>query len=183
MTTDKILIKHATSADFDAVMEVEKLAFGYDKEAELVADLLNDKTAEPVQSLLAFYKEEVIGHILFTRVYIDNHPDLLMHILAPLAVKPEFQRKGIGGLLINSGLEILTKKGTQLVFVLGHMEYYPKYGFIPDAGSFGFTAPYPIPEEHANAWMVQELEIGAISKFNGKIRCADELQKPEHWRE
>ena len=61
-------IRETAAADFDMIMEVEKQAFGYDKEARLVAQLLNDETAKPFVSLLAFDKEEAIGHILFTRV-------------------------------------------------------------------------------------------------------------------
>ncbi|MBI9102474.1 MAG: N-acetyltransferase [Spirochaetales bacterium] len=170
--------------DFNDVMEVEREAFGYDKEAELTADLLNDKTAEPILSLLAFYKDKPVGHILFTRVYLNQMTDQpLLHILAPLAVKPDYQKQGIGGMLIKEGLKILTEMGSKMVFVLGHMEYYPKYGFIPDAKSQGFDAPYPIPEEFSNAWMVQPLGTNEIFKISGKIICADKLNKPEHWRE
>ena len=70
-----------------------------------------------------------------------------------------------------------------MVFVLGHMEYYPRYGFTPDAGRLGFSAPYPIPSEFANAWMVQALQPYGLSKAKGKVICADALDRPEHWRE
>lgn len=97
-------IRETAAADFDMIMEVEKQAFGYDKEARLVAQLLNDETAKPFVSLLAFDKEEAIGHILFTRVYFsDKEVSPMMHILAPLAVKPVYQRRGIGGMLIKKG--------------------------------------------------------------------------------
>ncbi|MFC1669192.1 GNAT family N-acetyltransferase [Spirochaetota bacterium] len=165
-------------------MEVEKQAFGYDKEAKLRADLLNDKTAEPILSLLAFNKNEAIGHILFTRVYIaEMISQPLLHILAPLAIIPEYQKMGIGGLLIREGLKGLTKMGSKMVFVLGHMEYYPKFGFVPDAKKKGYSAPFPIPEEFANAWMVQSLDPQGTQCRPGTIICANELNKPEHWRE
>lgn len=116
-----IQIRETNTDDFDSIMTVEKQAFGYDKEAQLVADLLADKTAEPMVSLLAFYKGEAVGHILFTRAYFDGQGALqMMHILAPLAVKPEYQRQGIGGMLIRAGIERLQEKGSCLVFVLGH---------------------------------------------------------------
>jgi putative acetyltransferase len=83
---------------------------------------------------------------------------------------------------IEKGLRHLTKTGVDLVFVLGHPEYYPRYGFKP-AGHLGFEAPYPIPDEHADAWMVQALRPGVIGSVSGKVRCADELNMPEHWRE
>ena len=116
--------------------------------------------------------------------YIDEITDqALLHILAPLAVKPDYQKQGIGGLLIREGLRRLIEMGSEMVFVLCHMEYYPKFGFIPDAKKIGFSAPYPIPEEYANAWMVQSLNPNGFTKNHGKIVCSTELNKPEHWRE
>lgn len=115
-----IQIRETNTDDFDSIMTVEKQAFGYDKEAQLVADLLADKTAKPMVSLLAFYKGEAVGHILFTRAYFDGQgAQQMMHILAPLAVKPEYQRQGIGGMLIRAGIERLQEKGSCLVFVWG----------------------------------------------------------------
>lgn len=183
MNVENIIIREATNADFDAVMQVEKLAFGQDAEANLVADLLSDKSAKPHLSLLAFSEDEAIGHILFTKASIKTSDKPLMHLLAPMAVSPDFQRVGVGGLLIRTGLEILRQKGSELVFVLGHKTYYPKYGFMPDAGKLGFSAPYPIPEKDADAWMVQALSPDALRKYKGKIQVADKLMKPEYWVE
>lgn len=179
-----IQIRETNTDDFDSIMTVEKQAFGYDKEAQLVADLLADKTAEPMVSLLAFYKGEAVGHILFTRAYFDGQGALqMMHILAPLAVKPEYQRQGIGGMLIRAGIERLQEKGSCLVFVLGHKEYYPEYGFIPDAARLGYPAPYPILEQFSDYWMVQAISPKGFDVDKGKIRRSDELNKPEHWRD
>ncbi len=184
MNLKNIIIQETEANDFNDIMEVERAAFGFDKEAELVADLLKDPSAKPIISLLAFDQDRAVGHLLFTRVYLNESENKgLFYILAPLAVIPEYQKKGIGGLLIKNGLEILKARACDLVFVLGHMEYYPKYGFIPDAESFGFSAPFPIPEEHKNAWMVQALSSGGIKAYQGKVRCADMLNKEEHWRE
>jgi putative acetyltransferase len=184
MTLKNIIIKETDIGDFNDIMQVEKLAFGYDKEAKLVADLLKDPTAKPLLSLLAFHNNKAVGHILFTRVYLEGSTNqALVHILAPLAIIPESQKKGIGGMLIKEGLKILKARGTELVFVLGHMDYYPKFGFIPDANALGLEAPYPIPEEHKNAWMVQSLSHNGLDAHQGKIRCADQLNKAEHWRE
>ena len=179
-----IQIRETNTNDFNDIMTVEKQAFGYDKEAQLVAELLADKTAEPLVSLLAFYQGEAIGHILFTRAYFDNQEaQPMMHILAPLAVKPEYQRQGIGGMLIRAGIEKLREKGSNLVFVLGHLTYYPTYGFIPDAAKLGYPAPYPIAEEYSDYWMVQAISPKGFETGKGKIRCCDELNRPEHWRD
>jgi putative acetyltransferase len=185
MTKLNIQIRETDSKDFNDIMVVEERAFGFVKEAKLTSDLLNDKTAEPILSLLAFRDKEAIGHILFTRVYIDemNTKQPLMHILAPLAIIPEYQKQGVGGLLIKEGLRRLKEMGSEMVFVLGHMEYYPKFGFIPDAKKIGFSAPYLIPDEYANAWMVQSLNPKGFVIDKGNVICSNELNKPEHWRE
>ena len=97
-----------------------------------------------------------------------------MHILAPLAVIPEYQNKGIGGLLINHGIEILKTMNSQIVFVLGHIKYYPKYGFIKNATKLGYKAPFPISSDVADAWMVQSLNNDNSNQYHGKVnmcRC------------
>ncbi len=176
-------IRKASDTELNDVLRVEKDAFGYDKEANLVKDLLNDSSAKPYFSFLAFSNDRAVGHILFTSAQLKvTQNDVSISLLAPLAVIPEFQKQGVGGKLIEYGLQHLTTFDVDLVFVLGHPEYYPQYGFKP-AGIQGFEAPYPIPEEHANAWMVQELRSGVIGSVSGKIRCADMLNKPQHWRE
>ena len=179
----KLQIRGALETDLNDVLLIERLAFGYDKEAMLVRDLLHDPSAKPVLSLLAFKKDRAVGHILFTTARLfDTKDTASIVILAPLAIVPDAQKQGIGGRLIEQGLALLSKSGVDLVFVLGHPEYYPRYGFKP-AGNLGFEAPYPIPNEHAGAWMVQALQSGVMGTVGGKVICADALNKPEHWRE
>ena len=184
MDINNIKIRETNNSDIKDIIDVETIAFGYKKEAELTVKLLNDKSALPLVSLLAYNGSEAIGHILFTKAVIENYFNSpLIHILAPLAVKPEFQNKGIGGLLIKEGIKILKEIGTEIIFVLGHKSYYPKYGFIPNAIKLGFKAPYSIPFKDEDAWMVQFLKTNKNQNVKGKIKCADELNKPEHWKE
>lgn len=179
----KLQIREAVETDLNDVLQIERLAFGYEKEADLVRDLLHDFSAKPVLSLLAFQKNRALGHILFTTAKLSgSQGPASIVILAPLAIVPDAQKQGVGGKLIEKGLELLSKSRVDLVFVLGHPEYYPRYGFKP-AGALGFEAPYPIPDVHANAWMVQALRLGVIGSVSGKVICADALNKPEHWRE
>lgn len=179
----KMQIREAVETDLNDVLSIERLAFGYEKEAELVRELLHDPSAKPLLSLLALKKGRAVGHILFTSAHLSDSKDAAsIVILAPLAIVPDSQKQGIGGKLIEHGLALLSKSGVDLVFVLGHPEYYPRYGFTP-AGQIGFEAAYPIPDEHAGAWMVQALRSGVIGTVSGKIICADALNKPEHWRE
>lgn len=175
-------IREALASDLESVLAVEHAAFGADDVVNLTSDLLRDPSARPLLSLLAFEDRRAVGHILFTNAHLEPDTGLSISILAPLAVLPDFQNKGIGGRLITLGLEILSKAGVDLVFVLGHPTYYPRYGFEP-AGNLGFDAPYPIPEQDSGAWMVIALKPGLIGKFRGRVVCADQLDKPEHWRE
>ena len=165
-------------------MKLLKKAFGQAEEAILVQDLFKDPSAMPTVSLVAIDGDKIVGYILFTRTYLDNHKSQpLMHILAPLAILPGNQDRGIGGKLIEEGLKELKILGSTLVFVLGHESYYTKFGFTADAGALGLIAPYTIPDELAGAWMVQEMVNDAISSTNGKIRVALAMDKPEYWRE
>lgn len=168
------------------ILQVHKEAFGGEKGVEirqLVHDLFGDTSAEPRFSFVALENGRVVGHILFTHVRVEGaSKNLVAQILAPLAVLPRYQNKGVGSRLIHAGLEALQKNGVQLVFVLGHPGYYPRCGFIP-AGQYGFEAPYPIPEEYAGAWMVQELVPGILGVEQGRVVCSDVLNQPQHWRE
>ncbi|MBC2698898.1 MAG: N-acetyltransferase [ANME-2 cluster archaeon] len=178
-------IRPTKESDLHDVLLVEKAAFGTEegKEiADLVNDLLVDPSAMPILSLIAIKDYQAIGHILFTKAIIDSNLSISAVILAPLAVIPAAQSQGVGGQLINEGLKCLSESGVDLVFVLGHPDYYPRHGFKP-ASILGFDAPYPIQQEHADAWMVKELRFGVIGSVSGKVQCSDVLNQPEHWRE
>lgn len=172
--------------DLLPILAVHAAAFGGKKGKEiarLVYALLADSTAMPLFSIVATANDSIVGHILFSKAKITN-PDQPVPtvILAPLAVHPDFQRRGIGGKLIREGLTCLVASGVELVFVLGHPSYYPKHGFCA-AGKYGLAAPYPIAEKDADAWMVQELRPGILGRVKGKVRCSAVLDHPQHWRE
>ncbi len=205
-------ISRACEADLEEVPAVERAAFGEEEEAELVRALLDDATARPSLSLIAREARRLVGHVLFTAARIDRAPDVLPSvapceaedaarqdaagaasrprssgspraaILAPLAVVPDAQGRGVGSGLVRRGMGLLAEEGVGLVFVLGHAEYYRRFGFEP-AGRRGFEAPYPIDERHADAWMVRGLHPGPLGAVKGVVRCADALDRPEYWRE
>ncbi|OOZ13265.1 GNAT family N-acetyltransferase [Solemya velum gill symbiont] len=179
-------VRKALEADSRAITDVIMAAFGNDEGeliSQLVTDLQADPTAQPPLSLVATADNSVVGHILFTSACI-RHLDrkVSSSLLAPLAVHPECQGLGIGGQLINEGLRQLGEGDTQLVFVLGHPDYYPRYGFSP-AGTRGLDAPYPILPENADAWMVQELQPGVIGSVSGQLVCAETFAAPALWQE
>ena len=179
-------IRKSTEPERKEILNIHHLSFGKEKGpviAKLVDDLLNDETAMPILSLVAVENNKLIGHILYTKAVVtQTEISISAQILAPLAILPEEQKKGIGEKLINEGLKLLKVSGTELVFVLGHPTYYPRCGFIP-AGEQGFEAPYPIPEEHAGAWMIQELNGNALKYASGQVQCSRILNEPQHWRE
>ncbi len=179
-------VRKASASDQAAISEVFHAAFGGNQGGEvdqLVLALLADGTARPVISLVAEVDGRVVGHILFTKAGLEGCcAAASAAILAPLAVHPDHQGRGIGGRLIRAGLEASRAAGCDLVFVLGHPGYYPRHGFVV-AGVNGFEAPYPIAPQHADAWMVQELRPGMIGEVCGRVLCADSLKDPKHWCE
>lgn len=176
-------IREAGIADRDTVTDIERRAFGRNDEAALTSDLLADPTAAPCLSLIAVEADRPVGHILFTAARIVAAPRAVVaSILAPLAVVPQAQGRGIGGKLIAEGLRRLEARGGDLVFVLGHPGYYRRSGFAT-AGRSGLEAPYPIPKKDADAWMVRPLRDGIIGAITGRVVAADTLMRPEYWRE
>lgn len=179
-------IRKSDEADRSEIENIHIQAFGREKGqeiADLVNDLFDDKTAKPLLSLVAVENDRLIGHILYTKAVIGGtDKSVSVQLLAPLGILPEAQNKGVGSRLVNEGLDLLKKTGTDMVFVLGHPGYYPRFGFVT-AGRLGFEAPYPIPGKDADAWMVQELKNGIIGSVKGKVQCAQVLDQPEHWRE
>ncbi len=172
-----------SNGDRDDIRSIQMLAFGQPDEADLTIALLDDPSAAPVLSLIAFDERRAVGHILFSKARLTGaEPAPSVSILAPLAVVPDYQNRGVGGLLIKDGLRRLRDADTDLVFVLGHPEYYPRHGFEP-AGRLGFDAPYPIAEEDADAWMVLALRPDILGSVSGRVKCADALDKPEYWCE
>ncbi len=193
-----MLISEASDSDLQRVLEVEREAFGQNEEAELVAALMEDPTARPLLSLLAWDDGRAIGHILFTSARIETEltgadavapattataphtPSLV--ILAPLAVTPDHQGQGVGGRLIAAGLDAMRDRGVDLVLVAGHPDYYPRHGFTP-ALPHGLAPPYPLPPGHEDAWMVRALRDGVLGVVRGRVACAESLSRPEYWRE
>jgi putative acetyltransferase len=176
-----VQIVEASAADLENVLLVERLAFGEDEVAGLVRELVDDPSARPLISLLAWDGERPVGHVMFTAARLDDASrDVSISILAPLAVVPEAQRAGVGGRLIEEGIQQLSESGVELVFVLGHPGYYPRHGFEP-AIRLGLLAQYPIsPEE---AWMVRALRPGVVGQVRGTVVAADAMNRPEYWRE
>jgi len=182
----KVQIRKAVQSDPRVISSLVISAFGNTEGPEidqLIADLLVDESAQPVLSLVATVDKNIVGHILFSQARIEQFDrDVSAALLCPLAVHPDFQSRHIGSQLVTEGLRQLSDSGVDIVFVLGHPGYYPRYGFS-EAGTKGFEAPYPIPRKNASAWMVQELHPGVIGRSSGRVVCAAALDEPKYWRE
>lgn len=177
-----MLIRQALATDLDAVLAVERGAFNSNSEADLVAELIEDPTAQPSLSLLAIVDGQPVGHCLFTRARLEPEVPFLLSILAPVAVIPRAQKRGIGGALIRTGLQTLSEQGAEAVFVLGWPQYYPRHGFVP-ALPLGFAPTHPIRDQDADAWMVHLLGKERLRAVSGKVLCSDVLSREEYWIE
>ena len=123
-----IQIREEIFQDTDAIREINEKAFGQSQEANIVDRLRAN--CEGLVSLVALHDDKIIGHILFSPVTIEGTFDVLKGMgLAPMAVLPESQRKGVGSELVQTGIEILNKSQCPFIIVLGHPEYYPRFGF------------------------------------------------------
>lgn len=161
----EVRIRDEAAEDVEAVRRVNDAAFGREGEGRLVDELRRQGAA--VVSLVAEVDGQVVGHILFSPVTIEGASRAEGCLgLAPMAVLPEHQRHGIGGRLIRAGLDRCREAGAALVVVLGHPEYYPRFGFVP-APPLGVTCEYPVPDE---VFMLQEMEPGALEGRRGLAR-------------
>lgn len=159
-----MIIRAETEADDAAVRRVNESAFESPNEANIVVAL--HKQAHPVVSLVAEEKGEIVGYIMFSPVEPADCPELEIMGLAPMAVSPEQQRKGIGTALVHSGLEQCRKLGIGAIVVLGHPEYYARFGFVP-AARFGIGCEYDVPED---VFMAIELIPGYLREAHGTVR-------------
>jgi putative acetyltransferase len=156
-------IRAEAPADYPLVREINLAAFGAEGEARLV-DLLREQ-ARPLVSLVADDGGTVVGHILFSPVSLPGIDALAMG-LAPMAVAPMRQRSGIGSALVIGGLERCKELRAVAVVVLGHPEFYPKFGFSP-AQRFGLRSEYDVPAE---VFMAIELQAGVLRGASGTVK-------------
>jgi predicted N-acetyltransferase YhbS len=156
----------ADGFEITAVRRVNLAAFPTPNEADLVDALRQDSLAwSPAFSVVATAPDgEVVGHALLTRCHVDGAPALA---LAPVAVLPAWQRRGAGTAMIHALLDTAHVAGEQLVLVLGHPAYYPRFGFVPASG-YGIKPPFEVPDE---AMMALALDPGRPVP-GGRIRYA-----------
>jgi len=166
-----IEIRAERPGDEAAIRHVNEHAFGAPGEARLVDQLRAAHKA--VVSLVAVRGDDLVGHILFSPVTIAEAPPSLRAVgLAPMAVLPEYQHQGIGSRLVNEGLAACRAAGYDAVVVLGHVGFYPRFGFSK-AGDAGLENEYGATD----AFMVRELRGGALTHVSGLVTYAPEFRE------
>lgn len=166
-----IIVRQETNQDYTETKAVVEEAFRNEEHTDhtehfLVEKLRKNEAFIPELSLVAEEHNKIVGHVLATKINIQRETTQFESLaLAPVSVLPDYQNKGIGSKLI---LEVLSKArelGYESVIVLGHDQYYPRFGFKP-ASVFGIEAPFEVPDE---AFMALELNEGSLKKVSGKV--------------
>ena len=147
----------------DSFTETE---YGYQGEAELVKKIRAEKTYNPELELVAVEEYQVVGHTLLSEVAVGEGENNTGLALAPIAVRPGLQKKGIGTALIREAEVRAKNLGYYYISILGSPEYYGKFGYQP-ASEFGITAPFEVPDE---AFLVKALELDALENVSGVLR-------------
>ncbi|MEE9554589.1 MAG: N-acetyltransferase [candidate division Zixibacteria bacterium] len=160
-----MIIRSEQSSDIEEIRRINIEAFGSEPEADLV-EALRD-SGIPLISLVAEKDDELIGHILFSPVSIEpENADVRIAGLAPMAVATAFQNREIGSKLVEEGLKRCKLAGYVAVVVLGHPNYYPKFGFIPSV-KYGIKSEYDVSSD---VFMVIELVDGVLAECGGIVR-------------
>ena len=161
------VIRPETPADVDAVYTVNKQAFdGREAEPRLVDSIRKSEGYIPELSLVAEQNDQIMGHILFSRIQIQSENVQLPGLaLAPMAVLPEYQGQGIGSTLVKRGLEECKRLGYAWIIVLGHPAYYTRFGFAPELAK-SLECPFG---DCGNAWMALELIPGVLKGVRGIV--------------
>jgi putative acetyltransferase len=167
-----MIIRIEKEDDYSSVNELNEIAFAQPDEAELVSKLRQNPDYIHELSLVAEEDDKIIGHILFTSIEIVNgdqrHKSLA---LAPMSVLLEHQNKGVGSALVEAGFLKAQELGFTSVIVLGHPEYYPRFGFIP-AEDFNIHPPV---KEWASAFFAKELTESSLKDVSGTVQYLPEF--------
>lgn len=150
-------IRDEQSSDIAAVRDVNRRAFGQEQEANIV-DALRANGAS-LLSLVAAVNGQVVGHVMFSPIVVNGKVGAA---LAPLAVVPEYQRRGIGGRLVEVGCERLAREGYPFIIVLGHASYYPRFGFRP-ASRFGISCEWEVPDDVFMVLVLDKADMAGVA--------------------
>ena len=173
-------IQEANIKDVEGITNLYLQAFD-NSEAELVSnlaiDLLHEKSTIKIISLLAINNNAIIGHVAFSPVFLESINEHFGYILAPLAVLPTHQKKGIGSAIVKSGLDTISSLGAFIVFVYGDPRYYSRFGFKTELAQ-NFTPPHTL--QYPEGWQAMKLNSTVLTE-GGKLKCVNSLDDPRLW--
>jgi putative acetyltransferase len=166
-----IVVRREKPEDIEGIRKVNECAFEQPQEAHIV-DALRNRCSD-ILSLVAVEGNRIVGYILFSPATIQTHDGEVGGMgLAPIAVLPDYQGQGIGSKLVRAGLEVLKESSCPFVVVLGHPEYYPRFGFVP-ASKHGLKCQWEgVPDE---AFMTLILDESAMKNVSGIARYRSEF--------
>lgn len=178
---ESMRIRIATRQDADAVRSVHLAAFP-EGEGEIISklavDLLSEETTPLTVSLVADADGVAVGHVAFSPVAIDSTVSIQGYILAPLAVKPDHQKRRIGSLLVESGMQRLSDMRVGILFVYGDPKYYGRFGFSVEAAE-GYVPPYAL--RYPFGWQGIVLRDSGAEGSPARISCVTSLSDPALW--
>jgi len=166
-----IKIRNEEKDDYNEIRKINDLAFGQKNEGKLVDDLRKKLEFNHLLSLVAETKGRIVGHILFFPIKIKNENlEFIVLSLAPMAVHPDYQNKGIGSKLIKKGLKVAKDIGFDAVIVVGHPNYYPRFGFSP-ASKWNIKLPIECPDD---VFLAIDLKKNSLKNVSGLVEFPKE---------
>jgi len=166
-----IIIRPEQPAFVDAIADVHRQAFGRDAEADLYLQLRESEDFDAKLSLMALYDGKLVGHVIFSPMTVDGAEGVHAYALGPIGVQPDYQGQQVGAALMYEGLEVCRRAKIDVIFLLGHADYYPRFGFVP-ARAHGFECTYDVPDE---AWMMHTLNADVLDGVSGMVHFAPEF--------
>lgn len=163
----EIEIRDERPDDMPAIRSLNEQAFGQAQEANII-DALRENGAV-ILSLVATLDSQVVGHIMYSPIVIAG--TIGGAVLGPMSVLPQYQSQGIGSLLVSAGNDRLKQAGCPYIIVLGHTEYYPRFGFKP-ASQFGVTCEWEVPDD---VFMLLALDRNRMQNVSGMAQYRSEF--------
>ncbi|MCF4968159.1 GNAT family N-acetyltransferase [Nostoc sp. CMAA1605] len=151
-------------SDYQAINEVNRLAFAGENEVKIIEAIRHSDFYIPALSLVAEVNNQIVGHIILSYIHLIGEEQLKVLALAPLAVHPQFQKQGIGSKLVTVALTKAAETQEALVIVLGHPDFYQRFGFEPSV-NYGIESPFPVAQEF---FMVKPLKK-YDQNYRGKV--------------
>ena len=176
-----MIIRCARETDLNVIREVIETAFSDEENKvimELVADLSGETTHPPITSLVAEAENQIVGYVSYSPIFLRTDPSMVGYILAPLAVAPKHQKKGVGAKLIKNGIDRLTRDGADCLLVYGDPTYYSRFGFREEIGR-PFVPPYPL--QYPFGWAGMILSGAYLPEEPTPFACVSALSKPDLW--